>query len=148
MNYEPVNIGTYRMTPEGVVEPCSSEEADELSKDEEASYNRLLQVSRWRYHINCLCPVCLMNADGTPQYFETVHVTPEPNSIVLERYSTYLEAMAGHDKYVAEMIEGSPLNQLRAFPSATVCSSPWHDATFRISRRSLTLENSQEPVNL
>lgn len=89
------------MDREGVVSKASADEAAAFGKDEQSchvAYNE----SGGNSFSTRFVPICLSFDSGAPQCFETIIINGI-KSTVMKRYSTFSEAIAGHDRFVKDL---------------------------------------------
>jgi hypothetical protein len=89
------------MDREGVVSKATADEAAAFGKDEE-SCKVAYDESEGIIVSTIFLPICLSFDSGLPQCFETV-VVKGMKSNVMKRYSTFCEAIEGHDRFVRDL---------------------------------------------
>jgi hypothetical protein len=97
-----MNIGFYEMNREGIVFEVDETTAMALSKDEDGRTIGFHKASDGTIVSTIFLPVCLLFEDGRPQCFETAIITGT-KSTVAKRYSTFNQAIEGHDSFVGNL---------------------------------------------
>lgn len=89
------------MDREGIVSKATAAEAADFGKDEQ-SCKVAFNESQGIIVSTIFLPICLSFDSGLPQCFETV-VLKGMKSNVMKRYSTFSEAIEGHDRFVRDL---------------------------------------------
>lgn len=89
------------MSPEGVLQPCTADEAQQLMTDEDALVVAKTDIGGGLVSTVFL-PICMTFEDGSPQAFETVVVRGHKTH-VRKRYSDLADALQGHDEIAASI---------------------------------------------
>jgi hypothetical protein len=100
-------IGFYTLDREGIVSKATEAEAQEFASDEDRCNVALHKAKDGTMVSTAFIPICLMFEDGSPQCFETI-IVRDCKSRTMRRYSTFLDALNGHDALVNGLEDKSP----------------------------------------